>query len=331
MFPAIFWLGTAWANAQIVGQGVQVDVVNATNGNAFTLSSGAAYDITGPNLATNAGGGIIPQFVRSTNASAATAYTWDTEQFFAGTPQDEAVVIEGRAANRAVGGDWEYGISSFVVTDTPPQFAGNLQPTVTPRSGTPVTADRAITSGEAVPFYFEFDPATRLLTYSVTNGSTNVSFTVPTNAAFDSVVLRVNIAPASGASEITRSLIVSDLLLVTGAPTNTPSALHRAAFLTNTVDSLVAGVSVPASATAIGQRQFAYWENILSDTNYFRLSGSFQFDWTGTAPSGSQAAFQFKLVDTVALIPEPGAAVALAAAALVLAASRRHQPGARQR
>ena len=311
-----------------VGYGFQVDTkgtslpVSGDTGNYVTISNGNRYAINDLSEATgvNTPDTLTAQYIRSTNAAAISSYQWDTEQIGLGSPHNELAVIEGRIGSRTTSGDQESNILRVSYGSTPPDpFLGNLQPTATFTNQ--ASGQRSIVSGTSYGISINYVASSGLLTYS---GMSASPLTYTVTRPINDLVLRVNtngVVPTSGTNF--RSLTVSNLRISNGG--GAFENLDR--FLDGvTTNSLNAQATTNAGERVTGQRQFAFWEDVVSQSEDFIITADVNFLWSGTgnAPTGSQMAYQFKFGDGLSpiAIPEPSSCV-LASLALIAVTLRR--------
>ncbi len=334
------------ARADIVSSGATVNLHGSTSGtNTLTLGTNptvyvigdsapitpgsytAPAGLVGPigsnlgNQAISSGGSVVTaQYVRGS-----TVYNWDTEQIWDTSPGGERVVAEGRIGKpgnadvQALMYDWNYQ----PVSGTYQPYVGNPNPSAgagtrtgfNATTGDPFSYDftanpvgpgryTSVTNGAPITFDIYYNAVTREMQYLYGTASA-ISFTLSATENFDGLLLRVNVAERTDVGTRTLSLDGMQLQILDSA---------QALVSTQNLRSDISGTnSLTASATSTGtlegQRQYALWEDpAITDDMSFRITGTSTYTWnTSTAPSGSQLAFQFKFVEGVTPVPEPGA------------------------
>lgn len=310
----------ASGSAQTIdGLGIRLSLNQATNVYSLSVPNGADYQIDSGNLATKTSGvgplTLQPEYTPP--LSFAEPRLWDIEQVVSGAPVNERYVPQYQRGGPS---DWETSILRPTLSGSPPVLApnaGNPQPGVTlgtaPDAG---TANTTINNGVAYEFALEYipnaTPFTGGLIFTSINGQTigsgaTVPGRLPTDPSlFSDLTLRVAIsAPPTG----TRTLSLTNLQLQTGT-LGTPE-LMRAAMDGSVVSTFTASAEgLPGGANRV--REYAFWDDVISDTTYFRLVGSATWSFpAGDDPQRAAMAFQFKVGGPFSVIPEPAAYIPL--------------------
>lgn len=248
--------------------------------NKLNVLAGAAVAAVAMAIAGTASAGLV-----------LTSYNNDTDANNAingvgGNKAIHAFVAEGRIGNRATNGTHELDLGR--TTNGPFVFDNSGDRTAN------VAKQRAMTSGEVMPFSIIYDPAAITPLVRFTFGSAVMEY-IPTGIV-ETLLIRTRSGTSAANSANQARLTLSDLV-VDGQFVGTVEALT-------------------SSSTGLDILQVTGGEL----TDGFTMTGNAEFFFTGTAPTNSALAFQVK-ADTV--VPEPSAVGLLGGAAAMLLRRRK--------
>jgi hypothetical protein len=299
---------------------MRVSLNTSTNVYGISVPNGADYSIDGANVATLVSGTgpatLTPEYTLPTGFS--NMRLWDIEQVFAGAPVNERYIPQWQ---RGGASDWETSILRPTLNGSPPvspAFAGNPQPGITlgtaPGAG---SANTTINNNVMYAFTLQYTPNSTPFTggalLTSINGvpiatAANIPGRAPTDPdLFSDLVLRAAISSGS-LGQRTLTLTNLQLSVDSGAP-----ELMRVWMDGSLTSTFVATAENLPASTNLRVREYAFWDNVVSDTQPFLLTGNATWSFpAGDDPLRATMAFQFKVGGPFAPIPEPSTYAAIA-------------------